>query len=48
MYKKGRKHDYGVYKTNHPVTPKQVLNIVNSRAFGRRKGFPRTTIRLTI
>ncbi len=27
-YKKGRKHDYDVYKKNHPVIPKQVVNVV--------------------
>jgi hypothetical protein len=25
-YEKGRKHDYKVYKNNHPVVPKQVVN----------------------
>ncbi len=24
-YKKGRKHDYDVYKKNHPVIPKEVV-----------------------
>ena len=24
-YKKGRRHDYDIYKNNHPVTPKEVL-----------------------
>jgi hypothetical protein len=28
-HKKGRRHDYDVYKKNHPVTPKQVLNVVD-------------------
>ena len=26
-YKKGRRHDYDIYKKNHPVTSKQVLNV---------------------
>ncbi len=39
-HKKGRKHDYGVYKTNHPVTPKQVLNVVNLGYLGVEKDFP--------
>jgi Helix-turn-helix of DDE superfamily endonuclease/DDE superfamily endonuclease len=26
-HKKGRKHDYEVYKKNHPITPKDVLNV---------------------
>jgi hypothetical protein len=29
--KKGRRHDYDVYKKNHPVTPKQVVNVVEIR-----------------
>ena len=24
-HKKGKKHDYDIYKKNHPVTPKQLL-----------------------
>ena len=29
-YKKGRRHDYEVYKKNHPaVIPKQVFNVVD-------------------
>ena len=27
-YKKGKKHDYFIYKKNRPVTPKEVVNIV--------------------
>ena len=26
-YKKGRRHDYDIYKKDHPVTPKEVVNI---------------------
>jgi hypothetical protein len=26
-YKRGRKHDYDVYKNNHPITPIQVENL---------------------
>jgi len=26
-YKKGRMHDYDIYKENHPITPKQVVNV---------------------
>ena len=26
-HKKGRRHDYDVYKKNHPITPKDVLNV---------------------
>jgi hypothetical protein len=28
-HKKGRKHDYDIYKNNHPVTPKQVVNVID-------------------
>src|SRR6185437_7877625 len=26
-YKKGRRHDYDIYKKDHPVVPKQVVNV---------------------
>ncbi len=40
-YKKGRKHDYDVYKKNHPVViPKQVVNIFNLGYFGVETDFP--------
>lgn len=26
-YTKGRKHDYDIYKHNHPLTPPQVENV---------------------
>ena len=47
-HKKGKRHDYDIYKENHPVTPKQVVNVIDLRIFGYRKGFSRTTIRLTL
>ena len=47
-HKKGRKHDYDIYKKNYTVTPKQVVTVVRSRVFGHRKGLPRTTICTTI
>ena len=28
-HKKGRRHDYDIYKENHPATPKQVVNVVD-------------------
>jgi hypothetical protein len=28
-HKKGRRHDYDVYKRNRPVTPKQVVNVID-------------------
>jgi hypothetical protein len=27
-HKKGRRHGYDIYKNNHPVTPKQVVNVL--------------------
>ena len=39
-YKKGRRHDYDVYKNNHPVIPKQVLNVVDLGYLGIEKDFP--------
>ena len=28
-YKTGRRHDFDIYKENHPVTSKQVVNVVD-------------------
>ncbi len=39
-YKKGRKHDYDVYKKNHPLTPKQVVNVLDLGYLGVQKDFP--------
>ena len=39
-YKKGRRHDYDIYKKNHPVTPKQVVNVVDLGYLGIEKDFP--------
>lgn len=36
----GRKHDYDVYKHNHPITPLQVDNIVDLGYLGIQKDFP--------
>ncbi len=41
-YKKGRKHDYDVYKNNknnHPIIPKQVVNVVDLGYLGVEKDF---------
>jgi hypothetical protein len=37
---KGKGHDYDVYKKNHPVTPKQVLNVIDLGYLGVEKDFP--------
>ena len=40
-YKKGRRrHDYDVYKKNHPVTPKEVVNVFDLGYLGLATGFP--------
>ena len=39
-YKKGRKHDYNIYKENHPVIPKQVVNVLDLGYLGVEKDFP--------
>ena len=46
-HKKGRKHDYDIYKKNHTITPKQVVTVVDLGYLGIEKE-SRTTIRLTI
>jgi len=38
--KKGRRHDYDIYKKNHSVTPKQVLNVFDLGYLGVEKDFP--------
>ena len=38
--KKGRKHDYDVYKKSHPCTPKQVVNVVDLGYLGVEKDYP--------
>ncbi len=39
-HKKGRKHDYDIYKKNHPVIPKEVVNVVDLGYLGLEKDFP--------
>jgi hypothetical protein len=39
-HKKGRQHDYTVYKKEHPVTPSQVENVVDLGYLGCEKDFP--------
>ena len=39
-HKKGRKHDYDIYKKNYTVTPKQVVTVVNLGYLGIEKDFP--------
>ena len=39
-YKKGRKHDYALYKKNHPIVPNQVVNVFDLGYLGVEKDFP--------
>lgn len=39
-YKKGRRHDYDVYKENHPIPPKNVVTVVDLGYLGIEKDFP--------
>jgi DDE superfamily endonuclease/Helix-turn-helix of DDE superfamily endonuclease len=39
-YKKGRRHDYDIYKENHPVIPKEVVNVFDLGYLGVEKDFP--------
>ncbi len=39
-HQKGRRHYYDIYKRNHPITPKEVINVVNIGYLGIEKDFP--------
>ncbi len=39
-HKKGRMHDYNINKKNHPVMPKDVVNVVDLGYLGVEKDFP--------
>ncbi len=39
-HKKGKRHDYDVYKKNRPVTPPQVVNVLDLGYLGVEKDFP--------
>ncbi len=39
-HKKGKRHDYNIYKENHPVIPKQVVTVVDLGYLGMEKDFP--------
>ena len=39
-YKKGRRHDYDIYKKDHPSTPKEVVNIFDLGYLGVEKDLP--------
>ena len=39
-HKKGHRHDYDIYKKNHPVTPKQVVSVFDLGYLGVGKDYP--------
>ncbi len=39
-HKKGHRHDYDIYKENHPAIPKDVLNVYDLGYLGVEKDFP--------
>jgi hypothetical protein len=39
-HKKGSRHDYDIYKYNHPVTPRWVVNVADLGYLGIEKDFP--------
>ena len=39
-YKKGSRHEYGIYKKNHPLIPKQVVNVFDLGYLGVEKDYP--------
>ena len=39
-YKKGKRHDYGIYKENHPITSKEVVNVFDLGYLRVEKDFP--------
>jgi len=39
-HKKGRRHDYDIYKENHPLPPKQVVNVFDLGYLGVEKDYP--------
>ena len=39
-HKKGRRHDYDIYKKNHPLVPKDVVNVFDLGYLGVEKDYP--------
>ena len=39
-HKKGKRHDYNIYKKNDPTTPRQVVNVFDLGYLGVEKDFP--------
>jgi len=38
-HKKGRRHDYDIYKKNHPITPKNIVNVFDLGYLGIEKDY---------
>src|SRR6476659_9238823 len=38
-HKKGRRHDYNIYEKNHPVTPKEIINVFDLGYLGVEKDY---------
>ncbi|MFZ0511616.1 MAG: hypothetical protein WAM14_08420 [Candidatus Nitrosopolaris sp.] len=39
-FKNGRQHDYDIYKHEHPLTPKDVENVIGLGYIGVQNDFP--------
>jgi hypothetical protein len=39
-HNQGRRHDYDIYKSNHPIIPKEVVNVFDLGYLGIEKDFP--------
>ncbi len=43
-HKKGREHDYNIYKKDYPITPKEVENMFDLGFLGAEKDYPEKPI----
>ena len=43
-HKKGRKHDYDIFKNKHPTTPLQVENVFDLGYMGVQNDFPTVSL----
>ena len=46
-HEKGKRHDYGIHKKIHPVTPKQVVSVFDLGYLGVEKDHPEQLSSLT-
>ncbi len=46
-HKKGNRHDHGIYKKNHPATPKQVVNVFDLGYLGVGEDYPEQLLSLS-